>query len=96
MRILDSENVEIQPGYHVYPFTFSLPRNIPSSFKTTHGNVTYTVKAVIDRPWKFDHIAIWNFDVETPFDLSEYGSATVCYKKDSFFFLNLIINLIYI
>ncbi|XP_054157138.1 arrestin domain-containing protein 3-like [Oppia nitens] len=41
----------LSPGDHVIPFMFKLPeKDIPSSFESTHGSVTYFVEAVIDEP----------------------------------------------
>ncbi|KAJ8303884.1 hypothetical protein KUTeg_017467, partial [Tegillarca granosa] len=48
-------------GRHTFPFSFLLPPNLPSSFEGAHGYVRYTVKATIDKPWKFDH------DTKRPF-----------------------------
>ncbi|XP_033343075.2 arrestin domain-containing protein 2 [Megalopta genalis] len=62
--------VEIKEGYHQYPFMFQLPCNIPSSFENFYGNIRYTVKAVIDRPWKFDHECKVAFTVISVLDLN--------------------------
>ncbi|XP_076380550.1 arrestin domain-containing protein 3-like isoform X2 [Megalopta genalis] len=62
--------VEIKEGYHQYPFRFQLPSNIPSSFEHKHGYVRYTVEAVIDRPWKFDHECKIAFTVASVLDLN--------------------------
>ena len=42
-------------GSHVYQFQFQLPSYLPSSFEGGTGRIRYTLKAVIDRPWRFDH-----------------------------------------
>ncbi|XP_076380771.1 arrestin domain-containing protein 2-like isoform X2 [Megalopta genalis] len=62
--------MEIKEGYHQYPFMFQLPSNIPSSLEHKHGYVRYTVKAVIDRPWKFDHECKIAFTVASVLDLN--------------------------
>ncbi|KOC69089.1 Arrestin domain-containing protein 3 [Habropoda laboriosa] len=62
---------QIPVGFHMYPFTFQLPNNIPSSFEHSFGRVRYTVKAVIDRPWKFNHECKAAFTVVSPLDLNE-------------------------
>ena len=36
-------------GNHVFPFSFVLPPNLPSSFEGQHGHVRYFVEAEIDR-----------------------------------------------
>ncbi|KAK6174918.1 hypothetical protein SNE40_013477 [Patella caerulea] len=49
------DNPVLQPGSYTYPFSFQLPKQLPSSYESSIGRVRYTVTAVIDRPWKFDH-----------------------------------------
>ncbi|KAK2581691.1 hypothetical protein KPH14_002178 [Odynerus spinipes] len=63
--------LEIQPGEHKFPFTCSLPANLPSSFESDYGHVRYTVKATLDRPWKFDQDVKAAFTVVSPFDLNQ-------------------------
>ncbi|XP_076226623.1 arrestin domain-containing protein 2-like isoform X2 [Nomia melanderi] len=62
--------VKLSEGYHQYPFEFLLPCNIPSSFEHSVGYVRYTVKSVIDRPWKFDHECKAAFTVVSVLDLN--------------------------
>ncbi|XP_078051486.1 arrestin domain-containing protein 3-like, partial [Augochlora pura] len=62
--------IELKQGYHRYPFEFQLPRNIPSSFENVSGHIRYTVKAVIKRPWKFDHECKAAFTVVSTLDLN--------------------------
>ncbi|KAK7861786.1 hypothetical protein R5R35_011958 [Gryllus longicercus] len=57
-------------GEHVYPFSYILPYNIPSSFEGSYGHVRYTVKVKVDRPWKFDYDCKVAFTVLTPLDLN--------------------------
>ncbi len=49
------DKLDLAPGEYAYPFTFSVPPNAPSSFEGVHGRVRYAIRAIIDRPWKFDH-----------------------------------------
>jgi len=49
------ESCHLDAGDHRYPFTFSLPANVPSSFEGMYGSVRYTAHATIERPWKFNH-----------------------------------------
>ncbi|XP_053973989.1 arrestin domain-containing protein 17 [Hylaeus volcanicus] len=62
--------IEIQSGEHKFPFQCVLPTNLPSSFESDFGHVRYTVKAILDRPWKFDHEVKSPFTVVLPLDLN--------------------------
>jgi hypothetical protein len=64
-------------GFHKYPFSFSLPHNIPCSFEHADGYIRYTAKAVIDRPWRFDHECKIAFTVVTPYDLNAHSQQCV-------------------
>jgi hypothetical protein len=57
-------------GEHTYTFNYVLPMTLPSSFEGEFGHVRYTVRAIVDRPWKFDHEAKATFTVITPVDLN--------------------------
>jgi hypothetical protein len=46
---------QLPNGFHNFPFSFTLPHNIPSSFESHVGNVRYEVKGQIVRDWKWDH-----------------------------------------
>ncbi|XP_012282075.1 arrestin domain-containing protein 17 [Orussus abietinus] len=70
----DSE-IDLPIGEHVYPFTCSLPVNIPSSFESHYGHIRYTVKAIMDRPWKFDHEVKTAFTVISMLNLNEEPGA---------------------
>ncbi|XP_046677845.1 arrestin domain-containing protein 17-like isoform X1 [Homalodisca vitripennis] len=65
-----NSEIEIPPGDHVYPFSTTLPPLLPSSFEGEHGNIRYTVRATLDRPWKFDQNCEKVFTVVTPVDLN--------------------------
>lgn len=41
--------VQLAPGLHSFPFSFTLPQNIPSSCEFELGYVRYTAKATIQR-----------------------------------------------
>ncbi|CAI2330667.1 unnamed protein product [Caenorhabditis sp. 36 PRJEB53466] len=45
---------EIAPGAYTWPFSFVLPTTVPPSFEGKYGYVRYSVKAEVDRPWRFD------------------------------------------
>ncbi|XP_043248558.1 arrestin domain-containing protein 17-like [Colletes gigas] len=68
----DNTRVQIPAGYHEYPFEFQLPHNIPTSFEHIYGHIRYTVKAAIDRPWKFNHECKIAFTVISNLDLNAY------------------------
>ncbi|KAG7204887.1 hypothetical protein KM043_005285 [Ampulex compressa] len=63
--------IDIQSGEHKFPFTYTLPTHLPSSFESDFGHIRYTVKAVLDRPWKFDQEVKRLFTVVSPFDLNQ-------------------------
>ena len=71
------EGVVLLPGKYVYPFEFTLPPNIPSSFESDLGYIRYTIKGTIDRPCKFDHETKTAFTVVTPYDLNSDPRASV-------------------
>nr|XP_033186624.1 arrestin domain-containing protein 2-like [Bombus vancouverensis nearcticus] len=61
---------KIPYGHNEYTFSFRLPNDIPCSFEHTNGYIRYTVKAVIDRPWKFDHECKAAFTVVSDLNLN--------------------------
>lgn len=64
-------------GFHRYSFNFSLPYNIPCSFEHANGHIRYTMKAVIDRPWRFDHESKIAFTVVSSYDLNAHSHQCV-------------------
>ncbi|XP_048733656.1 arrestin domain-containing protein 3-like [Ostrea edulis] len=68
----------LQPGQHVFPFSFVLPPNLPSSFEGGKGHVRYTIRVSIDRPWRFDDNThtILAFTVLSALDLNQEPLAT--------------------
>jgi len=71
-------------GEHRFPFSYQLPPNIPSSFEGDHGRVRYFVKAVIKKPWKFDHKTKRLFTVLDTYDLNYEPAARVAgHAQDS-------------
>lgn len=67
----------IPTGTNTYPFSFHIPTNIPCSFEHVLGFVRYTVKAVIDRPWRFDHKVVSAFTVVADYDLNAHRNLAV-------------------
>lgn len=66
----DGDAIELPSGKHIYPFTCVLPPTLPSSFEGQYGYVRYTVKVILDRPWKFDQETKVAFTVLSPYDLN--------------------------
>ena len=66
----ETNEILIPAGEYEFPFQFQLPQNIPTSFVGAHGRVAYSVTAVIDRPWKFDHEDVAFFSVICNYDLN--------------------------
>ncbi|XP_011861149.1 PREDICTED: arrestin domain-containing protein 2 [Vollenhovia emeryi] len=74
--------IEIQSGEHKFPFTCSLPTNLPSSFESDFGHVRYTVKATLDRPWKFDQDVKSPFTIVAPLDLNQEPRAAESVEQE--------------
>ncbi|XP_077273696.1 arrestin domain-containing protein 17-like [Temnothorax americanus] len=74
--------VQMPAGFHRYSFNFSLPYNIPCSFEHTNGHIRYTMKAVIDRPWRFDHESKIAFTVVSSYDLNSRSHQCVGVDED--------------
>lgn len=74
---ISAEQVRMQAGFNKYPFNFILPRNIPCSFEHKNGHIRYTTKAIIDRPWIFNHECKTAFTVVTSYDLNDHSEQCV-------------------
>jgi len=75
------ESFKIDNGQHEYPFWFSLPDSIPSSYESIEGNVRYTIGAILDRPWKTNTKYKTAFTVNTVVDLNLDPEAQVMCKR---------------
>ncbi|KAK3926956.1 Arrestin domain-containing protein 17 [Frankliniella fusca] len=71
----ESGEIELNPGEYSYPFSCQIPISVPSSFEGEHGYIRYTVKATLDRPWKFDQESKAAFTVVAPLDLNTLPQA---------------------
>jgi len=65
----------LNAGMHVFPFTFMLPSNLPSSFESKVGHVRYFVKADIVRDWMWNHKVKQHITINGILDLNMYPSA---------------------
>ncbi|XP_015111876.1 arrestin domain-containing protein 17 [Diachasma alloeum] len=69
--------IELVAGQHVFPFTFTLPMNIPNSFEHKYGEVVYNIKAVMNMAWAWDPETCLPFTVYSPLDLSQILPRTI-------------------
>lgn len=74
--------IEMQPGITTYSFACMLPLQLPSSFEGKNGNIRYSCKAVLDRPWKTDKEFRLSFTVIKTEDLNLLTSA-ICIPSKS-------------
>lgn len=50
-------------GRHQVPFSYTLPKALPTTFEGEFGFVRYTCKATCERPWDFDITTVCPFTV---------------------------------
>lgn len=67
---VNDDAIEIPAGTHEYKFSCQIPPQAATSFEGEHGKVRYTIRAVLDRPWKFDQTCTIAFTVLHPLDLN--------------------------
>ncbi|MBN3308252.1 ARRD3 protein, partial [Amia calva] len=68
--LLPFEQNNLQPGTHVYSFTFQIPMiELPSSFVGKHGNVVYQLEAKLHRPWHLPNTSVKGFTVINPVNI---------------------------
>lgn len=68
-NVLDGN--EVPAGRYVYPFSFLLPENLPSTYDSEYGYIDYKIKGIVDRPWKFDYECELMVIVHSPIDLNK-------------------------
>ncbi|XP_050542936.1 arrestin domain-containing protein 3-like isoform X2 [Daktulosphaira vitifoliae] len=61
----------LEEGEHVYPFSITLPQQLPSTYNGAHGKVEYEAKVTIDIPWGKDKEAKSIFQVISPLNLND-------------------------
>ncbi|XP_071488736.1 arrestin domain-containing protein 1-like [Diadema antillarum] len=57
-------------GRHKFPFRYRLPLGLPPEMYCKFAKVTYVVKAIIDRPMKYDHSSKRSFRIRPVVDLN--------------------------
>ncbi|XP_059470670.1 arrestin domain-containing protein 17-like isoform X2 [Neocloeon triangulifer] len=62
----------LEPGEYSFPFSYTLPMNLPSTLEAEFGYVRYTLTAVLDRDWKSDYKTKEPFYVICPLDLNSF------------------------
>ncbi|XP_068233864.1 arrestin domain-containing protein 3-like isoform X2 [Palaemon carinicauda] len=74
-------NNKFPPGNHLFPFSFTLPSRLPTSFEGTSGKVIYTLKAVANIPWGIDHVEKLPIIVHNIYDLNlDPRSTNIMYR----------------
>lgn len=69
----------LNAGHMEFPFSFTPPRNSPSSFESSLGHVRYLCKATIHRPWAFNVNAKKAFTMVSALDLNGEPKAFVSF-----------------
>ncbi|CAI6347107.1 unnamed protein product [Macrosiphum euphorbiae] len=65
---------QLEVGEYVYPFNFSLPHELPSTFKGVYGKVFYIAKVKINIPWRTNIEKELMFEVISPTHLNNEPS----------------------
>ncbi|CAD5215750.1 unnamed protein product [Bursaphelenchus okinawaensis] len=89
---INAKNTErtIPKGIHEIPFSYTLPKNLPTSFEGEYGFVRYTCRAICERPWDFDIVSVCPFtvigieDINHESEAMEPASASETNRKVSF------------
>ncbi|XP_045138302.1 LOW QUALITY PROTEIN: arrestin domain-containing protein 17-like [Portunus trituberculatus] len=63
-------------GEHEFPFAFNLPPNLPPSFHSDKGFITYTAIAILDRPAAANLVQKAGFSLHSILDLNMYSQAS--------------------
>ncbi|KAK3863365.1 hypothetical protein Pcinc_030862 [Petrolisthes cinctipes] len=70
------EKEMLPAGEHLFPFAFNLPPNLPPSFSSDKGFITYTAMAILDRPAAANLVLKAGFSLHTILDLNLDSHAT--------------------
>jgi Arrestin (or S-antigen), N-terminal domain len=68
--IIEKGRTTLPAGISRFPFSYTLPADVPSTFVGAHGKVRYKISAVIDKPWAIDEYAHNYFTVAGILDLN--------------------------
>jgi hypothetical protein len=71
---MSGNQIDLHPGVHLYNFSALLPPMMPTSLEAPYGYIRYTIKVVLERPWKFDLSFKHPFTIIKSLDLN-YESA---------------------
>ncbi|KAK3593214.1 hypothetical protein CHS0354_002745 [Potamilus streckersoni] len=74
----------LNPGSHYFPFEFTLPSKLPSSFKGKHGRLRYFVRMTICTPGGPHHERTSKFAVISSLDLNAEPDAALPVESDTF------------
>ncbi|KAL4233432.1 Arrestin domain-containing protein 1 [Mactra antiquata] len=80
----DSNDDLLHSGSHYFPFEFSLPPKLPSSFKGKHGRLRYYVRMTITTPGGPHHERTSKFAVISNLDLNKEPDASLPVENDTF------------
>ena len=67
----------IPAGVNEFPFQYTLPENIPSSFEGEYGRVKYSARATVEVPKRADQPTMMPFTVMAALDLNQLPDAMV-------------------
>ncbi len=67
----------MKSGQQTYPFHFTLPLGLPSSFHGEFGSIRYSLEAIVGQSWAFDSKAHVPFQVAGIVDLNNEPTAQV-------------------
>jgi hypothetical protein len=74
--------IEMPAGITTYTFACMVPSQLPSSVEGKYGNIRYSCKAVLDRPWKTDKEFRLSFTVIKLEDLNNLPSLLMPSKSE--------------
>lgn len=80
----DNDDDLLHSGSHYFPFEFTLPPKLPSSFKGKHGRLRYYVRLTICTPGGPNHERTSKFAVVSTLDLNKEPDAMLPVENDTF------------